>query len=287
MNKLKTLIKISRPRFWLYAGGTFWVGAIAGASELSQLASPLVLLLLIYFMIPANIFIYGINDMFDGDTDEFNSKKDDKEHRLQNTERSWLQSLVYGSLVLGIVLAILTPNIKATILFLIFLFLAWAYSSLPFRFKAKPFIDAISNVHYAVIGFVAYALLSGEFPPLWAIIAAWSWTASMHIFSAVPDIASDKQANLTTTAVLLKEKWSLVLCTVLWVITAILFTQNFPGTILTYLAYVYPLSSLLLLIKPSVIHRVYWWFPYINGIIGLLLFWYIFLSKFNFQDIIQ
>jgi 4-hydroxybenzoate polyprenyltransferase len=286
MDKLKTLIKISRPRFWLYAGGTFWVGAVAGASDLSQLTSSLVLSLLVYFMIPANIFIYGINDMFDQDTDEFNSKKDDKEHRLRSTERSWLKNLVYGSLALGGLLAILIPNLKATILFLVFLFLAWAYSSLPFRFKAKPFIDAISNVHYAVIGFVAYTLLSGQFPPLWAVVAAWSWTASMHIFSAVPDIASDKKANLTTTAVLLKERWSLIVCTVLWLISAILFTQNFPSTILTYLAYLYPLASLWLLFKPSAIYRVYWWFPYINGFIGLLLFWYVFLFKFNFQDLI-
>ncbi len=285
MQQLKTLIKISRPRFWLYAGGTFWIGAIAAATSLSQLADPKVLLYLLYFMIPANIFIYGINDMFDGDTDEFNPKKDDKEHRLVSTERNWLKLAVYASIAGGIVLALFAPNNAARAMWLLFLFLAWAYSSLPFRFKAKPFIDAISNVHYAIIGFGAYAMIAGELPPTWAIAAAWLWTASMHIFSAVPDIASDKQANLLTTAVLLKERGSLLLCFVLWLPAALLFQLNLSATWLGLLAYIYPLTALVVFFRPNSIFRIYWWFPYINGLFGLLLFWVIAFSKFSLEKL--
>lgn len=281
MQQLKTLIKISRPRFWLYSAGTFWVGAIAGAVKLNDILQPFVLICLLYFIIPANIFIYGINDIFDGDTDEFNPKKEDKEHRLEPEDRSWLRYLVFACLALGIGLALLASNYKASMLFLLFLFLAWAYSSLPFRFKAKPFIDAISNVHYAVIGFVAYTLISGDYPPGWVVVSAWCWTASMHIFSAIPDIESDSRAGLKTTAVLLGAKKSLILCAVLWVVPVVFFITHYDNVSLSLLASVYPAVSLMLLFNPNRIHKVYWWFPYINGVIGLILFWSIANSKFN------
>lgn len=277
----KNLIKISRPRFWLYAGGTFAVGIIAGASNLHDLYSWQYLLFLVYFMVPANIFIYGINDLYDDDTDFYNSKKDVIEHRLQVSERQTTKLAVLISILLGIVVIWFSPNWESSALVAVFLFLAWAYSSKPFRFKSKPFIDAISNVHYAVIGFAGYAMLSGGFPPAWAIVAAWSWTASMHIFSAVPDIESDSKANLTTTAVLLQQNKSLILCSLLWLVTSVsMYWGNFYWPITSILMLLFVVTPLFLINKNhATLTRVYWYFPIINGVYGFALFWLLALPK--------
>ncbi len=278
---LTTLLIISRPRFWLYAGGTFLVGAIAGSNTIYDLLNWQVILYFCYFIIPANIFIYGVNDLFDDDTDPYNEKKGQQEHLLQRPESKALRLWVWLCIVIGIILVILAPNLPTQILISIFLFLAWAYSSEPLRFKSKPAIDAISNVHYAVIGFAGYAMLSGDWPPIWAVVAAWCWTAAMHIFSAVPDIQADSQANLKTTAVVLGVKKSLLLCSVLWLgSTAALVVADFwlPWSALLSLVYV---AACLWLLPKSMeeIRKVYWYFPFINGLFGLLLFWVLAATK--------
>lgn len=278
---LSKIIKISRPRFWLYAGGTFLVGLAAGASSLQSLLSVQWILYFLYFILPANIFIYGINDLYDDDTDAFNSKKDDKEHRLQIAERKFTKIFVWFSAILGIIVAITSPTWQGSALVLVSVFLAWAYSSKPFRFKAKPFIDAISNVHYAVIGFAAYAMASGHWPPLWAVLAAWFWTASMHIFSAVPDIEADLKANLKTTAIFFGFNKSLVVTSLLWLGTTIcLFVGNFhsPYSIIASLLYVI-MPLLLINSSHQRITKVYWYYPIINAVYGLVLFWILAFPK--------
>lgn len=277
---LKNLIKISRPRFWLYAGGTFIVGAVAGASSIYDLANVRVMVFLLYFIIPANIFIYGINDLYDTDTDPLNPKKGEKEHLLKSAESKVLRLWVYVCILLGIQLIFWAPNLPTKILIGTFLFLAWAYSSNPFRFKAKPFIDALSNVHYAVIGFAGYSMLSGEWPPLWAVIAAWSWTASMHIFSAIPDIEADAEAKLTTTAIFFGHTKSFILCSLLWVVTGVsLYFGDFYSPLSLIITAVYIVVPLPLIAKPrQTLVRVYWYFPIINGVVGFILFWAIALK---------
>ena len=66
------LIKISRPRFWVYITGPFLIGVVAASPVQSW---PLIILLGAYFTFPANLLIYGINDIFDYETDKHNPKK--------------------------------------------------------------------------------------------------------------------------------------------------------------------------------------------------------------------
>lgn len=277
---LSTLIKISRPRFWLYTAGSYWVGAIAGADQISDILTWNSLVYLVYFVFFANVFIYGINDLFDEDTDVFNAKKEDKEHRLASPEKNSLRLWVFVSLALGVVLAFLAPSGSLQTLWLGFLFLAGAYSATPFRFKARPFIDAASNIHYAVVGFIGYTYFAGHLPPVWAIVAAWCWTAAMHIYSAVPDIAADTQAKLRTTAVVLGKNKALLFCALLWLGTTVSLWKGgflWPWSLVTL---IYVFSALYLVGKSDErIIKTYWYFPYINGLLGLILFWVLAWSK--------
>ncbi|MBC7111854.1 MAG: prenyltransferase, partial [Methanothermobacter sp.] len=69
------LFRISRFRFWIYTGGTYVIGYTLAASGFADFLSPAYYLYLIYFFFPASIFIYGVNDWWDEETDILNPKK--------------------------------------------------------------------------------------------------------------------------------------------------------------------------------------------------------------------
>ena len=75
---IKEVLKISRPRFWLYEAATFGlVGTVGALQGLSFFSDWRYWVFALYFLIPANILIYGINDIFDYETDKLNPKKGD------------------------------------------------------------------------------------------------------------------------------------------------------------------------------------------------------------------
>jgi 4-hydroxybenzoate polyprenyltransferase len=61
MNLFSFSLKVPRPRFWIYTGGTYVVGYALGFTLLGDFFRPEYYLYLLYFFFPANIFIYGVN----------------------------------------------------------------------------------------------------------------------------------------------------------------------------------------------------------------------------------
>lgn len=276
---LNFALKISRPRFWGYLAGPYLIGYVIGIPNQTDLLSPLFFIHLIYFVTIANILVYGVNDLFDMDTDAKNPKKESHEHKLRISERTQLKRLFYTSLFITAGMLLLQPDSTAIFLFLLFIVLSTLYSAAPVRFKARPFVDFASNVHYAIPGFLAYYQVTGQLPVLGAFIAAFCWTGAMHLFSAVPDIIPDKKAGLKTTAVVLGAKPSLLLTAILWLITALVtlnFGQLFPWSLL---AFIYPAIPLWVYFNLKSIDDVYWRFPYVTMILGAILFFIFFLAK--------
>src|SRR5688500_16965443 len=99
MKDILTLaFKISRPRFWGYLAGPYLIGYVIGMPTQTALLTPLFFVHLLYFVTVANVLVYGVNDLFDMDTDEKNPKKDTHEHKLKSTEKKQLKVLFYTSL---------------------------------------------------------------------------------------------------------------------------------------------------------------------------------------------
>jgi 4-hydroxybenzoate polyprenyltransferase len=271
MSQFTYWIRLSRPRFWLYLAGTFLVGVAVATQEYSSFLRYDVWLYFLFFLLPANFFLYGINDYFDQETDSINPKKHDKEIVVSgSTQRS---QLVKMFAVLGILFAaalVVQQNIYAQVVLLIFFLLSFFYSAPPFRFKARPFLDFISNVLYILPGVFGYIYITSYLPNILDIcmLALWAW--AMHLFSAIPDIKPDKQAGIQTTAVVLGKKHALLLCAFFWALFSILLWIRHPDMLpLGGVVVVYPILPLLLIIKKDLsIERVYWLFPYINAAIG-------------------
>ena len=74
-------LRISRPRFWLYLLGPFLIGAIA--ADTANFFWPALAVFAFYFTFPANMLIYGVNDIFDYEADKHNPAK--KGSELLNT----------------------------------------------------------------------------------------------------------------------------------------------------------------------------------------------------------
>lgn len=277
---IQKIINISRYRFWIYTSGPYLIGFLLGSSSIENIFSPLFILSFLYFLIPANIFIYGVNDYFDKDTDKFNQKKGQQEFKLRNLDTRLVFNLILASSLFGAIFLILTPSHTSKITFILFIFLSYFYSAQPLRFKSKPFIDSLSNILYFLPGIIGYAQVSSALPPMSLLIAFLCWTTAMHLFSAIPDIKADTKAGLKTTAIVLGVNKSLILCLLLWLFFSSTVISFFNTVYLLFL-FIYPLIPLSLLINKKLnITWVYWCFPYINSINGFLAFVLILKTKF-------
>ncbi len=276
------LLKISRPRFYSYLFGPFLIGGAVAFQNPHKIMNLQFLLFLLFFAFPANVFLYGINDIYDTETDAKNPKKHSHEHLLQQRERWPLLLTVWSVAVLTVVTTVFV-NSAAMWMLLIFLFLAWSYSAPPFRFKARPFLDAYSNVLYAVPGFFSYAVFTGQFPSLAAVVMGITWSAGMHAFSAIPDMTVDKQAGIATTAVFLGKRTTLLFILANWAVFSLLCLWYFGFLgILGWIPFGIALYILILNKKTA---DFYWYFPYIIPSLGFLAFWYIMISRFGLEQL--
>lgn len=262
------LYKLSRPHFWVYLGGPFILGAFLGISEITQLLNAHFFLLVLYFLLPANVLVYGVNDYFDTETDSLNDKKTTKESRYTRDKRFTFAVALLVTGVLTTAVFVMLQDLAAAGILAVFVFLSYFYSAQPLRFKSRPFVDSISNVLYVLPGVLGYYLFSGSMPGLPIFLAAWLWAIAMHLFSAIPDIVPDRKANVITTAVVLGEKASLILCFVCWAIAALIVLFTVPVVTPYLLVLLYPLVTGFLLISRFDVAKAYWYFPYLNGLVG-------------------
>lgn len=271
-------LKVSRPRFWIYLFGPYIVGLAAAADYAAQLHWQ-AFLFGIYFLFPANLLVYGVNDICDYETDKFNSKKTEYEELVAPQNRRPLAWVILVLNVPFIVVAVVMLG-KAAIPLAAFLFFSIFYSAPPIRAKAIPFLDSAFNILYVLPGIFAYAIVAGDLPPVALMIAGGLWTAAMHAFSAVPDIEADRQAGLSTIATTLGPNGTHVFCLAAYLGSGFL-SHNYLSYFGLSVAAVYALLMLISLSTRSRdgIFRVYRVFPIVNAVVGFALFLYIAFFK--------
>jgi len=266
VDRLSYLVALSRPRFWFYLAGPVVVGVAVAATSVDELFGSTAVALFAYFLLPANVLLYGVNDIFDAEVDTENPKKDDKEVRWQG-DRSVTAAVVLSGL-LGVGLLGVTP--PAAWPWLVgFLFLAVEYSAPPLRFKTTPLLDSVSNGLYILPGIAAYVVVAGGQPPALAVVGAWLWTMGMHTFSAIPDIEPDRQAGIRTTATALGERRTYGYVAGCWLAASLAF--GLVDLRLGALLAVYPVFVVWVTQSSVAVDRAYWWFPALNTAVGTLI----------------
>jgi 4-hydroxybenzoate polyprenyltransferase len=264
------LFWLSRPRFWLYLAGPVVVGVVYAAETPANFFRPVAVALFAYFLVPANIFLYGINDIFDADIDRLNPKKapDGREVRYGD-HRGWH---VVAPVVVAVALVVVfVPVVPTDALYALggFLLLGAAYSTPPLRLKTTPLLDSLSNGLYVLPGVAGYAAIAGSYPPAFAVAGAWVWAMGMHTFSAIPDIEPDRRAGIRTTATLLGESRTLAYCAGCWLLATVLMGVVHPALASVFL--IYPVFVTTIALADVDIDRAYWWFPVVNTVAGAAL----------------
>lgn len=276
---MKKIITISRPRFWIYVVGPFWLCAAIMYPSLHSVWQGIIFLL--YFTFPANILVYGINDIYDKETDVLNDKKNSYEHVLQKNDQKKLLWVILITNVPFIMYGYFALPMSAFVCLLLFVLLAWQYSAPPLRAKAIPFVDSIvSGLLYIVPAGVAWGALTHSYPSFMPMLAGFLWSYAMHLYSAIPDINADKAAGIKTGANLFGKNPTLVLCGILYVASAAI-AFVYVGLFACIAAFIYLYLIVVSINKktPEEVLGVYKLFPLLNTIIGAVLFFQLLFLK--------
>ena len=272
------LFKVSRPRFWLYVFGPYLIGLAAGAASKEDFFRIDSIIFGLYFLLPANLLIYGINDIFDFETDRLNPKKSSYEILVgPESHRSlavWIILLNLPFIAAAYFIAPQTlPSLAGFIFFSVF------YSAPPMRAKTIPIVDSIFNILYIFSGAFSYQMLTGLFPPFAVLLAAGLWTMSMHAYSAIPDVDSDREAGLSTVATLLGKNGTLLFCLLAYLSSAVLaFAYLGYFAVVMGAVYVFMIAISFLPSKEDRVFLIYRYFPLLNAGVGFLLFWFVALK---------
>jgi 4-hydroxybenzoate polyprenyltransferase len=274
---MRWFFKTSRPRFWIYLLGPFAVGAAAAVNQpLELLAWPA--LLGLFFTYPANLFIYGVNDLYDFETDSGNDKKQGYEQVLDQSKHT---KLIRTLALICLPWLALMPFLNGpTIISLsLFLILGWAYSAPPIRAKIHPGLDSLSNILYIMPGLAGYFAFNGQSLNWWPVTAAMLWAVAMHAYSAVPDIQADSKAGLRTIATSLGGYQTLVVCSLLYFLAAIFSYSSLTVYAIGFgMVYVSLMIISVIALKRGNLLKVYKMFPYVNSLIGAILFFIVLLK---------
>ena len=268
------LFRVSRPRFWFYVFGPFIVGALVGAPEPRAYLSLSSLLWALFFLFPANLLIYGANDIFDYETDRRNAKKQGYELLVTPAQHRALWRAIALFCLPFAPLLIWAP--RACWLSLAgFLFFSIFYSAPPIRAKARPILDSVFNVLYIFPGAFGYFLTGGQNFSLSLFGAAWLWAMAMHAYSAVPDISADREAEVPTVATFLGLRGTLAFCLGLYVCAALI---SMP--VLSWLSTVAGAVYAVLMVRSLRagtelgVMKIYRVFPFVNALVGAALWWF-------------
>lgn len=264
----RRMVHISRPVLWVNTLGPGVLGMWLTGSLLRWEAVPL----LLWLSLPFNLLIYGVNDIFDQDTDALNPRKGSMEGaRIRSSEvrTIWLAVLATNLPFVAWFALALGPAALGWIAAYVLVFVF--YSAPPLRFKARAFLDSLSNAAYAFpLVFLAYAL--GDAPVWSAALGLMAWSVAKHAFDAVQDIEEDRAVGITTTAVRLGPRGTGWWSGAWWAVSVLCFALvSVPVAVVNALIAGWLVVSLLRDPAPATGHRLYRHsiaFPYVAGTVA-------------------
>lgn len=212
----RQLLLASRPVSWINTAFPF---AAAYYLTTGQIDAALIIGT-IFFLVPYNLAMYGINDVFDYESDLANRRKGGLEGAVleRGAHRSTLRAAVLLSTPFVVALILLGGSLSWAVL-AFSLFAVAAYSVPGLRFKEKPFLDSItSSTHFVSPAVYGLALAGAEFTPqLLALLGAFLlWGVASHAFGAVQDVIPDRASGIASVATVMGAKWTVRFAIAAW-----------------------------------------------------------------------
>ena len=221
MSGLRTLVVSSRPLSWVNTAFPFGLTYYLYVAEFDALF----VVGTLFFLIPYNVLMYGINDVFDYESDLRNPRKGGVEGALLGPELHRPMVLLSALLPLPfLVPLILWGSLLSTGVLALALFFVVAYSAKGFRFKEIPFVDSVtSSLHFVMPAVFAMALVGAELTGLSLTLLAsfFFWGMGSHAFGAVQDVLADREAGVGSIATAIGAKGTVRFAVVLYLVAGL------------------------------------------------------------------
>ena len=206
MTKAGLILWSSRPLSWINTAFPF---GLAYYVSTEQVDSNLIIGFF-FFLVPYNLLMYGINDVFDYESDIRNPRKGGVEGAL--LPRNLHLATLLASVILPIpflVPLVWSGSASATGVLALALFFVVAYSAKGFRFKEIPFLDsATSSAHFVMPALYGLVLAEAAVSTVTVTVLAafFFWGMASHAFGAVQDVVADREAGVASIATVIGAK---------------------------------------------------------------------------------
>lgn len=280
---IRQLLVASRPVSWVNTAYPFAAAYLLTTREIDAV----LIVGTLFFLIPYNLAMYGINDVFDYESDLRNPRKggahgavlDRRFHRIT----LWAAGLSCAPFVAFLV-AVGSPAswlvLAASLFFVVF------YSAPPLRLKERPVADSVtSSIHFFSPAVYGLALAGATWTwPLAAIIGAFAlWGVASHAFGAVQDVVADREAGIGSIATAFGARRTVRLALACYALAGlVVLAASWPGPLaallaLPYLATVWPYRNVADADAATATRgwdRFLWLNQFTGFAVTLLLIWY-------------
>ncbi|GAB4086272.1 prenyltransferase [Myceligenerans cantabricum] len=247
---LADLARASRPLSWINTAYPFAAAYLLTTGEIDVA----LVVGTLFFLVPYNLALYGVNDVFDYASDLSNPRKGGVEGALLSPRRHRLVLLasVVTCAPFVVALVLLGPPSSWAVL-AASLFALVAYSAPPFRFKEVPVLDSLtSSTHFVSPAVYGLALAQATpAPDTFAVLGAFFlWGMASHAFGAVQDVVPDRAGGISSIATALGAARTVRLAMGAWILAGLLVaTTGWPVGLagllaLPYLALALPYARL-------------------------------------------
>ena len=200
---LRVLFWSSRPVSWVNTAAPFALAYFlaTGGFDLVGLIGT------IFFLVPYNLAMYGINDVFDYESDLRNPRKGGVEGSVLDRSRH-RATLVAAAVSTApfLVFLVAVGSVESSLWLAASAFAVIAYSAKGLRFKEVPFLDSVTSAfHFTSPAIVGWTIVGADLTgPVWVCLAAFLlWGAASQAFGAVQDVRFDRDAGLKSVATVL------------------------------------------------------------------------------------
>jgi lycopene cyclase domain-containing protein len=246
---IRQLFVASRPLSWVNTAFPFAAAVLMTTREVTAV----LVVGTLFFLVPYNLLMYGVNDVFDHESDLTNPRKGGAEGAVLDPGIHRATLLASTLVPVPFVVYLVAVGNPASWLVLAgSLFAVVAYSAPRLRFKERPVLDSLtSSTHFVSPALYGFVLAGAAFTPtvVLVLVAFFLWGGASQAFGAVQDIAADRAAGIGSIATAFGARATVRLALVAYVLAGLLMLgTRWPGPLAAalvapYVAIVWPYRS--------------------------------------------
>ena len=223
---IRQLLVASRPLSWVNTAFPFAAAYLLGARPLDAREIVVLVIGAVFFLVPYNLAMYGINDVFDYESDLRNPRKGGVEGAVLDRRLHRATLVAAAALCIPFVIALVVLGTwPSWIVLAVSLFAVVAYSARGLRFKERPFLDSVtSSTHFVSPAVYGVALAGAVVTPglVLVLVAFFLWGLASHAFGAVQDVVPDREGGISSVATVIGARATVRLAAVLYLLAGLL-----------------------------------------------------------------